>query len=399
VSEYQYYEFQAVDAGLSAQEMAQLRSISTRATITAVSFVNEYHWGDLRADPDKLLRRYFDAFLYTANWGTRRLAFRLPVKVLSAQTAQEYCYTEAAQVSAHGRHLVLELCCSGEYSDERFEDGPTSWDEVDTGEGRLASMISARAQVVNGDLRLLYLGWLLSADLGLLEDDELEPPVPANLNHLSVALDGVVDFFGLDPCLVAAAAQASESVADTGPSEQELRDWIAGLSRPAKDALLLKVAQDQDPHIGAQLRRQALTARTIQKAPQTPAHDGSHDGQLRTAGQLLYRAAQLRQEQRQRAAKAEQREQERLDREAYARQQERLDALDRIGDQAWNRLPPLLTNSKPKEYDQAVRLLIDLRDLHQRRQTSDEFGRRLADLRARHARRTALIRRLDEADL
>jgi len=68
MSEYQYYEFAANDRPLSKSEMTQLRDRSSRATITPRSFVNEYNWGDLKGDPADWMRRYFDAFVYTANW-------------------------------------------------------------------------------------------------------------------------------------------------------------------------------------------------------------------------------------------------------------------------------------------------------------------------------------------
>lgn len=67
MSEYQYYEFQAIDRRLSTGEMAKLRSFSTRARITPTSFVNEYQWGDFKGDKDAWMERYFDAFLYFAN--------------------------------------------------------------------------------------------------------------------------------------------------------------------------------------------------------------------------------------------------------------------------------------------------------------------------------------------
>ena len=51
MSEYQYYEFVAVDRPLSQAQQGQLRAVSTRARISASSFVNEYQWGDLKADP------------------------------------------------------------------------------------------------------------------------------------------------------------------------------------------------------------------------------------------------------------------------------------------------------------------------------------------------------------
>jgi hypothetical protein len=47
MSEYQYYEFVAIDEPLTPKQMAELRSCSSRANITSTSFVNEYQWGDL----------------------------------------------------------------------------------------------------------------------------------------------------------------------------------------------------------------------------------------------------------------------------------------------------------------------------------------------------------------
>ena len=52
--------------------------------------------GDLKGDPQQMVERYFDAFLYLANLGTRRLMFRLPRGVLEAEIAQQYCYTDTA---------------------------------------------------------------------------------------------------------------------------------------------------------------------------------------------------------------------------------------------------------------------------------------------------------------
>ena len=60
MSEYQYYDFRAIDRALTRAEIAELRSISTRAAITSASFTNHYEWGDLKADPQtsgEVLRR------------------------------------------------------------------------------------------------------------------------------------------------------------------------------------------------------------------------------------------------------------------------------------------------------------------------------------------------------
>jgi len=89
MSEYQYYEFQAIDRPLKAREMSELRSYSTRVRITPTSFVNDYSWGSFKGDEDAWMEKYFDAFLYLANWGTHVLKLRLPSRLLDAATAQD----------------------------------------------------------------------------------------------------------------------------------------------------------------------------------------------------------------------------------------------------------------------------------------------------------------------
>src|SRR6266566_4323904 len=106
MSEYQYYEFLAIDRPLDERQRAELRALSTRAQITATSFVNEYHWGDFRGNPAALMERYFDAFLYFANWGTRQLMIRLPRDLLDLSVAERYCTGDVASAWAAGDHVI-----------------------------------------------------------------------------------------------------------------------------------------------------------------------------------------------------------------------------------------------------------------------------------------------------
>jgi len=71
MSEYQYYEFLAIDRPLSSSEIQELRKLSTRAEITSTRFTNTYHWGSFRGSPSDMMERYFDAHVYVANWGTQ----------------------------------------------------------------------------------------------------------------------------------------------------------------------------------------------------------------------------------------------------------------------------------------------------------------------------------------
>jgi hypothetical protein len=55
MSEYQYYEFLALDRPLTRAQREELRSISSRAEITANKFISEYQWGDLQGDPREIV--------------------------------------------------------------------------------------------------------------------------------------------------------------------------------------------------------------------------------------------------------------------------------------------------------------------------------------------------------
>ena len=48
MSEYQYYEFRAIDRPLNAKEQSELRACSTRARITSTSFINGWKKQDFK---------------------------------------------------------------------------------------------------------------------------------------------------------------------------------------------------------------------------------------------------------------------------------------------------------------------------------------------------------------
>ena len=292
MSEYQYYEFAALDYALDRRQQSELRAISTRALITPTGFVNTYDWGDLKADPRRLVERYFDAFLYLSNWGTHRLMLRLPGALLDADVAAQYCVGDSATAWTSGEHLIVDLVAEDE--DGAFEE---DW-AYGGGEGRLSSIVAVRADLAAGDRRLLYLAWLLCVQAGEVPGGEAEPPVPPGLSRLNGSLQGLAEFLRIDPDLLAAAAGADPQPDANDPSGAELAEWLATVSEADKDALLLQVAQ------GGGLRTQAeLRARFRQTAPAVSPQGGG-----RTADELLTLADTRRDERLRRAR--QQREQQ-----------------------------------------------------------------------------------------
>ncbi len=267
MSEYQYYEFQAVDRRLDEKEMRELRSYSTRANITPTSFTNEYQFGNFKGNPDSWMEKYFDGYLYLANWGTHELQIRLPAKLLSRDMALLYCPGQAASVREKAGNLIFTFCSEEEGGE---------WVE---GNGILASLLSIRADLARGDLRALYLGWLLCAQDGGLDDDAIEPPVPANLGKLTGALSSFVDFLRVDPDLVSAAAQASCSVEVPSMARGEMAAWVASLPAKEKNDILIQIMKGEDAHVGADLCSRFSRQRT-------PTHPMAHSPR-RTVGELL----------------------------------------------------------------------------------------------------------------
>jgi hypothetical protein len=275
VSEYQYYEFVALDRPLTPAEMAELRSISTRAQITPTRFFNEYHWGDLKADPAELLVRYFDVHVYFANWGSRRLMFRLPKPAMNLEDLRACVAGGPATLTVTEHHVVLDLWSETEEPEEEwFEDGQL-----------LASLTPLRAELLRGDRRVAYLAWLLAVQAGELDpDDSFEPRVPHGLDAPSASLAALTSFLRIDPDLLAAAAEAG--VEDTGEGER-FRSWVERLPAREHQQWLLRAADNLDLALGS-----ALLAEFRRAHPAVAADQG------RTVAQLLDRAEELRAERR-----------------------------------------------------------------------------------------------------
>lgn len=238
MSEYQCYEFVALDKPLTAKQMAELRAISTRAQISPTRFWNEYEWGDLKADPAKLMDRYFDAHLYFANWGTHRLMLRMPIARLDAKELRAYFVSPVARVRIAGKHMVLDLQSETEDPD------------YDEGHGSLGSLAQLRAELVRGDLRAAYLAWLLAAQSGDIAETSVEPAVPQGLSTLSAAQEAMVEFLRIDEDLISAAAEGS---ARTSNDRRALAKWVLALSPRAKDEWLSRAIRDPDLALGTEL--------------------------------------------------------------------------------------------------------------------------------------------------
>lgn len=376
MSEYQYYEFQAVERPLDRDEQAALRELSSRAEITAGSFINHYEWGDFRGDPKKLLARYFDLFLYLANWGSRRFAIRLPAHLVSIEAFKRFCHDETCDCWTVGDHAVIDI-----WRDEIDDD-----DWLD-GSGLLTRLAPLREEILRGDLRLFYLVWLMAVEDGLVEDDVIEPL--AGLAPMSVGLTAAADFFDIDPDLVEAAAASGGPVISSDDERDAAAAFIRALSMVEKDDLLLRL-YDNDRHLGVELRRRVLAA-TVRE----PVTGGGQ----RTAGELREAARRLAADRQRVAAERAAAERRRREAAAAEAREKHLDGLAERGEAVWGEVEELIAKRNPLGYESAVSLIADLRELARRTGREDDVAHRIRDIRLRHGKKPRFIERLDVASL
>ncbi len=258
MSEYQYYEFVAVDAPLTATQMAELRARSSRAVITPTSFVNEYHWGDLKGDPSDWMRRYFDAHIYVANWCSCWLLLRLPNDVFDVNTLNAFATQSAFTVERTDRHWILGWELS-EGDDDRFG--------AEDGHGWMGRLAALRDELLRGDLRPLYLGWPAGVSTGEVEDAALELSPPPGLSRLTAAQQSLVEFLEIDPDLLAAAASGDQPQSDGDIGGEAAMDiWIAGLPESEGRSVIKQLVMGRAQHAERQLQSRFLAWQQQQQA-------------------------------------------------------------------------------------------------------------------------------------
>jgi hypothetical protein len=379
MSEYQYYEFRTVDRSLTAEEIAELQKLSSRAEITTTSFTNTYSYANFRGDPDRMMEQYFDAFVYVANWGTRHFMIRLPVRGVDLPAIEAHAGGGFA-FWIKGDYVILSF---------RYEDeGDGEWED---GQEWMPGLISLREELLNDDFRSLYLGWL-SGLYGDVDDEEPEPPVPAGLRTLTASQDDLVTFLRIDRNLLEVASDRSADRAEAAPSQAQLAAWLRSQRAKDRDVWLLKLlgqsAQATRSEILLQFRQSFRAGHGESVGETTPSRTVQ---ELREAAE-----ARAQEAERCRAAEAAAKKAREAEQAAKLRNLE-LDQLARKVNAAWDDVDRKVSTKQTHQYALAVKQLIELRDLATRDKHVKQFAARLLDLARRHGKKPAFLARLREA--
>ena len=392
MSEYQRYEFMTTDRPLTRAQLDAVNALSSHIEASATHAIIEYHWGDFKYDPIEVLHQYFDGFLYWANWGSPQLAFRFPHGTLPADLLKGYDFDDFVTFTRHRDYDILDIHF-GEM------ESPDEWTEYDLG-----SMISIRDELLEGDLRALYIAWLASAPMTEDYDDEDDedyddeddeddedededshkivggdndssvPPVPSNFGKLTEAQQALAELLQIPQELLVAAGRHSKAAKPAVGID--ILASVKLLPFDRRDDYLVRLARNE-PGLSRQLVQELreLNPNTTEATPAT--------GERVPYKTLLAESKAVKSQ-----LAREKREQEEL-----ARQHHLQTIHDRQNDN-WRQVEQAAARGTGSGYDEAVKLLVDLRDAAAQFKETAAFEERFHVWLQSHLRRPALLRRL-----
>jgi hypothetical protein len=393
MSEYQYFEFQALDQPLTSAQQAAMRRISHGVALTPVRASFTYTAGSFKAEPSAVVLQYFDAMMHLTGWGDKRLMFRFPSSLIDLEQVRAYEDPLSRRIiwSPRGDYALLDI--------HFLRDTGAGWVEA---ERWLPSLVPLRMSILRGDYRVLYLAWLKSLTPEDAEDATEEPPVPAGLRDLTPELEAFLELFEVDSHLLAVASGASDTLpadagqvdagdggsasppagartqAPVGLSEIDARRAVEALPRYEADAYLLRIARGEPLVDVALLRRlRELAGRPV-----------TYPGPRRTTAHLLAAAEEAR--IRGRAQEVLTAEKQRI---------AEIEDLAARQDQAWALIERLSARRGARPYDEAVDLLLKLRDAAAYAGSLPIFEERLAAFCAQVKGKRGLVGRLRAAHL
>jgi hypothetical protein len=371
MSEYQRYEFMTSDRPLTRAQLDAVNDLSSHIEASSTHALIEYHWGDFKHDPIKVLHEFFDGFLYWANWGSPELALRFPHGILPADLIDDYDFDDLVTFTKYKDYDILDIHF-GEM------EGPDEWIDYELG-----SLMPIRDELMEGDLRALYIAWLASQDMmyGYEKDQEEEdyeiivPPVPPTFDKLTEAQKALAELLQVsEELLLATSRQSTGTMSST--KKDDFAAWINLLAEDRKNEYLLRLAHNEPGLSHLFVRELRELNRDKDKVRPPTGERVSYATLVSESGAITA-----------------QREREKRERERA----ERLRRLQNIHDhqeQYWLQINQAVEHTVGARYDDAVRDLVDLREAANEFNETRVFQERFSTWVKSYMRRPGLMERL-----
>ncbi len=375
MSEYQFYEFKSIDKPLSKDDKEKIGTWSSRSNPSSTGAIFTYSYGNFPKSEIEVVEKYFDAMFYISNWGTTRLIFKFPKELIPAGKIKPYCVEYGLALNLKSNFYLLDLI----FEDE--EGGGGRWIE---GEGWLSSLVQLRDDILNGDYRTLYLIWLknimtpIDNEWDNMDPEILEPDIPQNLKELTGPLQDLIEIFDIDKDYVEAAAENCQTI-----HNEEIFDYEANI----------KNLNDNEKHefIVRLLNNEALLSSKLKMRLKEFAGSNkgvNSDNKRRSAGEIAERVKEMRKARKEREAKERQ--------EKHLR---KLKDLELNQTKLWIKVYQLISEKQSKAYDEAIKILKDLKELAVYKGSLDDYSNKVEEINKEYKRLSGLTGRISDAKL
>ncbi|MCT4639492.1 MAG: hypothetical protein N4A72_17440 [Bacteroidales bacterium] len=369
MSEYQFYEFKSIDKTLTQKEKEIISSWSSRSEATNSGAIFSYNYSDFSKDELEVVEKYFDAMFYIANWGTRRLIFKIPNEFIDKKKLKQYC-VEGLEIYDYENFILIDIWLED-------EEGERDWIE---GEGVLSSLITLRNDIISGDYRSLYLIWLkvstedVTNDYGNVDAESEEPNIPNGLKSLNGSLMEFVDIFDINRDTISAAAAISEdSRINDG---DDYSSSLANMTDNEKEDWLIRLIKNE-PLLSEKIKRRLKDHNRQTKKKSK-----------RTVSDIIKDSLSIKEERNTRKRK----EREEIHRTKLKNIEDKKDVL-------WEEVYSLINQKQTRAYDEAVKILSSLKELSIFKQDFTEFKEKVELIKQENNNLSGLKRRIDAANL
>ena len=370
MSEHQCYQWKKVGRSLSSKQRKEVSSLSSHISVTADSAEVTYNWGDFKHDPQVILARYFDIFLYEANWGTQRMGFRFDPDTVDADQLVGFAVGDSLEIKKTEDGIFIEVWFEENWIDSYYD----QYD--DTERLRLEAFESIYSQIQQGDYRGLFLLWLKGCELSHKEAKMVA--LPKGMAELEEEHRILVDFVEVNERLIKLAAKHSSPLPGKKNVGESLDIHLSKLPVDKKEDYLRRLISEDAHTVQSDLKRE------LSKLGNVPLPN--YLGDVICYEDLANAAEHEAQLEAQRAKEEKER-----------RRKEYLTELGQREDDLLNRVHELVSEKKSKSYDEAVLLLRGLEDLWVSRNDREHFLKAVKSIANEFSRLTGFRDRLETA--
>ncbi len=245
-----------------------------------------------------------------------------------------------------------------------------------------------RDELLRGDIRSLYIGWLASVTEKMTSDHEKEPLSVNGLGSLTSSQQVLAEFLEIDPDLLEGAGIDNPDVQTEEISKKEMEEWIDGLPRNEVKIVMKQLLEGKGLQAERTLKNQfAAWRRDLQ---------GDEVKVSRRTVKDLWKNAKKTEKirlEREKNDRMLQESKRREEREAY------LKNLANDFPKIWKSLQQTVKRGSGLAYDEVCCSIVDISEAYERLGSRKHFQKELKRFMSKHMRRKALIQRLVKAGI